>query len=383
MFQRIPFNSIKGYFNYYKDYSILEFPDEDVVMKYLARKKYGHKHPFLKNIVKVYSPYAIFIPIKKIEKNNLWNTKLNINSNKNLTNINMCAIFDINNKPLEQDNIYIYKFQDEIHSIDIFYYKIKMNNKVKIKELNKFNQKYFSKETSQTIFKNDVILLYNKALFYFNNYENWLDEQIKKCFIDFINNEKQIKKINLDNKLKDHLKNLLELNEKQIFSYGKNFDENEQKIISKARTMIGLLYYRHSEDSQHFKIQETLQKKLRNIARMIKFSNIKEGVLFDIDQYYEDFSCSLNDFKKHFEELFKEGMDWGNYGEWHIDHIKPCIFFDLNENGQQKLCFNIKNLQPLWAIENKEKGITFKPDDFENIYNYLKILYENNNNKEI
>lgn len=45
-----------------------------------------------------------------------------------------------------------------------------------------------------------------------------------------------------------------------------------------------------------------------------------------------------------------------NYGEWHIDHIKPISKFDLNDENEQKKCFHYTNLQPLWASENIKKS---------------------------
>jgi len=65
--------------------------------------------------------------------------------------------------------------------------------------------------------------------------------------------------------------------------------------------------------------------------------------------------CSVPYLRKHLEAQFKEGMSWDNYGDWHIDHIKPCAAFNLTCEKQQKECFNYKNLQPLWAEENMRK----------------------------
>jgi len=58
------------------------------------------------------------------------------------------------------------------------------------------------------------------------------------------------------------------------------------------------------------------------------------------------------------ETKFLEGMDWDNYGiyGWHIDHIKPCSLFNLENIEEQKKCFHYTNLQPLWAIDNLKKG---------------------------
>jgi hypothetical protein len=49
-------------------------------------------------------------------------------------------------------------------------------------------------------------------------------------------------------------------------------------------------------------------------------------------------------------------MNWQNYGQWHIDHIRPCASFDLKDPIEQAKCFNYTNLQPLWAKENLSKG---------------------------
>jgi len=54
---------------------------------------------------------------------------------------------------------------------------------------------------------------------------------------------------------------------------------------------------------------------------------------------------------------FKPGMSWDNYGEWHIDHIKPLILFDLTKRSQMLKAVHYTNLQPLWANENISKGV--------------------------
>ena len=60
----------------------------------------------------------------------------------------------------------------------------------------------------------------------------------------------------------------------------------------------------------------------------------------------------------HLESLFSPGMTWDNYGfeGWHIDHIKPCASFELD---QKKICFHYTNLQPLWAKDNMSKSNKF------------------------
>jgi hypothetical protein len=66
--------------------------------------------------------------------------------------------------------------------------------------------------------------------------------------------------------------------------------------------------------------------------------------------------CSANQLKQYLEAAFVSGMNWGNYGQWHVDHIKPCASFNLTQPEQQLACFHYTNLQPLWGPDNLRKG---------------------------
>lgn len=65
--------------------------------------------------------------------------------------------------------------------------------------------------------------------------------------------------------------------------------------------------------------------------------------------------CTVEQLREHIAKQFTEGMTFENYGEWHVDHIRPCASFDLNDPEQLKTCFNWQNLQPLWAADNLRK----------------------------
>ncbi len=65
--------------------------------------------------------------------------------------------------------------------------------------------------------------------------------------------------------------------------------------------------------------------------------------------------CTIKEFMRHLERQFTVGMTWDNYGEWHVDHIRPCASFELSSPAQQKICFHHVNLQPLWALDNIRK----------------------------
>jgi hypothetical protein len=66
---------------------------------------------------------------------------------------------------------------------------------------------------------------------------------------------------------------------------------------------------------------------------------------------------TANDLMKHLEKKFLPGMSWDNMGEWHIDHKIPKVMFNYNrpEDIDFRRCWALKNLQPLWAIDNNRK----------------------------
>jgi len=74
------------------------------------------------------------------------------------------------------------------------------------------------------------------------------------------------------------------------------------------------------------------------------------------DSTIELTGCTIKELRTHLETQFIDGMSWENYGEWHVDHIKPCVSFNLEDPEEQKKCFHWTNLQALWALDNLRKG---------------------------
>jgi len=68
--------------------------------------------------------------------------------------------------------------------------------------------------------------------------------------------------------------------------------------------------------------------------------------------------CTIQELRFYLEDQFQLGMSWKNYGRngWELDHIKPCVSFDLSKTSEQRECFHYLNLQPLWAKDNARKG---------------------------
>lgn len=63
--------------------------------------------------------------------------------------------------------------------------------------------------------------------------------------------------------------------------------------------------------------------------------------------------------KKRIECQFKDGMNWCNHGEWHIDHKKPVDRFIKQGIFDHNIINALSNLQPMWAAENQSKNNRF------------------------
>jgi hypothetical protein len=70
----------------------------------------------------------------------------------------------------------------------------------------------------------------------------------------------------------------------------------------------------------------------------------------------EYLGCSIEQFIKHIEGQFKDGMTWD---------IKPVSKFNLDNEDEFLDCCNYKNFQPLLAKDNLEKHNKFTPEDEE------------------
>ena len=72
--------------------------------------------------------------------------------------------------------------------------------------------------------------------------------------------------------------------------------------------------------------------------------------------------CSIDEFKLYLTSKFTKGMSWDLLmcGEIHIDHIRPCISFNLKKEEDLKECFHYTNMQPLWAVDNLKKGCKYE-----------------------
>lgn len=99
-----------------------------------------------------------------------------------------------------------------------------------------------------------------------------------------------------------------------------------------------------------YKISQNLRNRINSAVR--GFGKIKRTE--------ELLGISFNSFKSYIESKFLPTMTWDNYGSlWEIDHIIPCKSFKLIYPAHQIMCFNYRNLQPLFKYTTTIEGITY------------------------
>jgi len=130
------------------------------------------------------------------------------------------------------------------------------------------------------------------------------------------------------------------------------YSQNPKKELSRNKK-----YYEKKKPE----IIENLKNKKR-VDEMLRVSSnlrsrisqfVKSNKLHKDNKTLVMLGIDLPNFKKYLEEQFKPGMNWENYGKWHIDHIIPLYYAETTDD-LNILC-HYTNLQPLWGFENSSK----------------------------
>ena len=155
-------------------------------------------------------------------------------------------------------------------------------------------------------------------------------------------------------KVKENMKKWLENNKEYKAQKDKEYRESHKE--------------QYKENMKKWRYEQYQKMKRENGPEYIKYklkTNIGRRIREILGQQksercIEFVGCSIDELKIHIESTFSEGMNWDNYGKWHIDHIIPCAAFDISE---MKACWYYKNLQALWAKDNIIKKDSYRQED--------------------
>lgn len=160
-------------------------------------------------------------------------------------------------------------------------------------------------------------------------------------------------------------------NKRKINAYGKTYyQENKdelsakKKIYRKTNKEVLASYGKKYRLLNKDKIN-TRQRNRRKINDKVRLnSNMTRGINRSLkgaknNYHWEDLvGYTIDALRTHIEKQFTKGMSWENYGDWHLDHRTPISAHNFTQPTHEdfKKCWALKNLQPLWALDNLSKG---------------------------
>ena len=161
-------------------------------------------------------------------------------------------------------------------------------------------------------------------------------------------------------KVKTRVAEYARKNQEQIKGYKTEYQTNNKEYEAKRKR-------RWYQNNRELTINRAVANKRekRRIDPMCRLNDSIGGGIFKAirenkagHRWEELVGYTLSQLRAHIEKKFLPGMTWDNYGKWHIDHILPkaSFFFAKASEDDFKKCWDISNLQPLWAEDNIRKG---------------------------
>jgi len=179
-------------------------------------------------------------------------------------------------------------------------------------------------------------------------------KEYQKKYRDTHKEEIRLYNIKYNKEHKYEIKKHRNIYKEELLEYSQEYRKNHKEEIKKQRKEWYQLHKNERNQYQNKKFQTNINYRIiHNLRGRLYKAFIRNPKL---DTTINLLSCSIEQLKTHLGKQFTEGMSWNNYGQWHIDHIKPCASFDLSKPSEQAKCFNYLNLQPLWAKDNLSKG---------------------------
>lgn len=145
-----------------------------------------------------------------------------------------------------------------------------------------------------------------------------------------------------------------------MLEYARNWRKaNKNKVSGYRKKYLDNNWDKHLEYLRNYRAKNP-RVRIENNIRWGMWASIKTST--KRRKWEKLVGYTTEDLMKHLEKKFTNGMSWDNYGEWHIDHIKPKRLFEYktDKDLEFKKCWELTNLQPLWAKDNFNKHAEYE-----------------------
>lgn len=176
-------------------------------------------------------------------------------------------------------------------------------------------------------------------------------------------NPDYMKKYN--NKYKERTKNWYNENKERLSEMSKEYRKANPHIIKERNKN----YVKNNRDKVNKYAREWKKAKRTNDKNYLLREIVSRRIRYELTtrktgekefRTHEYLGCTFDYFRRYIEVRFEHGMTWDNYGDrWELDHIIPCVSWDLTNLFENLCCWNYRNIQPLWKIENRVKKDNF------------------------
>jgi hypothetical protein len=213
----------------------------------------------------------------------------------------------------------------------------------------------------------------HKELIFFGNRKSskdGLQSNCKSCRNEYYEKTKY----NLKEYYKERNKIYYNDNREKIIAKTKEYRECNKDYYINYSKKYWKLYYKNNKEKIKNYYENNKERKNYNINKkkkldpIFKFKcNVRTSIRMSFKRGKNQFKksaktenilgCTIEQFKDYIESKFTKGMNFENYGKWHLDHIKPLA---LAKNEKEIIELNhYTNFQPLWAEDNYAKGAKY------------------------
>ena len=144
-------------------------------------------------------------------------------------------------------------------------------------------------------------------------------------------------------------------------------NERYQKNKEQMRAYARADYKKHKQairerrQSPKFRLVDSIRQRVYRVVKQRFTPSAKTLELI---------GCTQDELISWVERQFEEGMTWENYGlhGWHLDHVVPVAMYmdNIEDPDVQRKCFNMKNLKPMWAEDNRRKSSIYRGINYRN-----------------